>query len=69
MALAPWPPVPAPRPLARPSSTHLELALEWPKDMSLLQDMGGMYTGSCLEVQEGGRATHFLAPFWPLQVL
>lgn len=65
----PGPGPPAPRPPAWPSSTHLELALEWPKDMSLLQDMGGMYTGSCLEVQEGGRAGHFLAAFWPLQVL
>lgn len=67
--VAPVPSPPAPRPPAWPSSTHLELALEWPKDMSLLQDMGGMYTGSCLEVQEGGRAGHFLAAFWPLQVL
>lgn len=50
-------------------STHLELALEWPKDMSLLQEMGGMHTGSCLDVQEGGRTGHFLVAFWPLQVL
>lgn len=54
-------PAEAPRP---PSSTHLELALEWPKDSSLLQ-----HSGSCLETQEGGRTGHFLTGFWPLQVL
>lgn len=60
---------PHPGPSAQPGSTYLELALEWPKDRSLLQDMGGTYTGSCLEVQEGGRTGHFLTAFWPLQVL
>lgn len=60
------PPRPCP-PLAM--GTHLELALEWLKDRSLVQEVGGTYTGSCLEVQEGGRPGHFLAAFWPLHVL
>ena len=49
--------------------THLELALEWPKDRSLVQEVEGTHTGSCLEVQEGGRPGYFLTAFWPLHVL
>ena len=60
-------PLHPPRP--PPPSTHLELALEWLKDMSLLQEVGGTHTGSCLEMQEGGRPGHFLVAFCPLQVL
>ena len=46
----------------------MELALEWLKDRSLVQEVGGTHTGSCLEVQEGGRPGYFLTAFWPLHV-
>lgn len=59
---------PCPRP-ALAVGTHLELALEWLKDRSLVQEVGGTHTGSCLEVQEGGRPGYFLTAFWPLHVL